>query len=47
LSASRPPATVLRNAAAAMTSSSTSDSFHAFRPTGYIAHHKIDSLGAA
>jgi len=28
-----------------MTTSNTFDSFHAFRPTGYIAHHKIDSLG--
>src|SRR5580658_6922015 len=47
LSASSPPSKVLTNAAAAMTRSNTVDSFHAFRPTGYIVPIKLTSWGGS
>src|ERR1700730_3121295 len=40
LRASRPPASVLMNAAQAMARSSTADSFQKFGPTGYIVRTK-------
>src|ERR1700734_698088 len=47
LSASRPPSSVLKNAAAAMITSNTGDSFHALRPTEYIALTKSARLEAS